>query len=128
MLQKNQDKSLKNVRNAFVQNRSVRVKNKLPKDQMQKHTHTVDTAKELTTQQTCSRMVQTRLTDLKGTKLKTMIIQYTRVINQERLRKMPRSLSSKIPQTEKSTTPLATFNNCNPICIIRRIKYFLPHI
>ena len=35
-------------KNAFVKSRSDKMKSKLPKDQMQKHTHPVYTAKELT--------------------------------------------------------------------------------
>ena len=39
------------------------MKNKLPKDQMQKHTHIVHTAKEQTAQQTYARIAQTGLVD-----------------------------------------------------------------
>ena len=72
---KNQNMSVKIVRNAFVKSRSVRVKNKLAKDKIQKHTHFAHTAKELTTEKKCAGMPRTRLTDLKCTKLKVITIQ-----------------------------------------------------
>ena len=62
--------SLENVGNAFVKSRNVRIKNKLPKDLMQKHT-----AKELTTQLTCAGIAQTGQTDLTDTKVKIITIQ-----------------------------------------------------
>ena len=86
---KNQNMSSKNAENAFAKNKNYRVKNNLPKDQMQKHTHHVHTAEVLITHRTCAGMAQTRLTDLEDTKLKILIIQQTTVINQERLHKMP---------------------------------------
>ena len=44
------------------------MKNKLPNDQMQEHTHPVETAKEVTTQHTCCGMAQMRLKDPKKNK------------------------------------------------------------
>ena len=63
-------------------NRNDKVKNNVPKDRMQKHTHLVNIAKELTTHQTCAGTAQTRLIDLRDTKLKNLISQQTTVINQ----------------------------------------------
>ena len=74
---------------------NARIKNKLPRDQMKKHTHTAHTAKELTTQQTCAGMAQPRLRDLKSKNQKIILIQQMRVINLKRQHKMPRRLSSK---------------------------------
>ena len=49
--------------------RNDKVKNKLLKDQMQKHTNLAHTAIERITKWTCAGMAQTQLTDLKDTKL-----------------------------------------------------------
>ena len=49
--------SLENIENAFVKSRNDGVKNKR---QMQKHTRFVQTASELTTQQACAGISQTR--------------------------------------------------------------------
>ena len=67
---KKQDMSLMKVENVFVKSRNAKVKNYI-----QKHTHPVDTANELTTQQTRAGRARTRLTDLKGTKLTIVLIQ-----------------------------------------------------
>ena len=97
-LAKNQELSSKNVGNALVKSMSFRVKKKLPKDQMQKHSHPVHTAEQLTTQKTWADadMAQTRLTDPKGTKLRILTTQQTTFINQERVYKMSQLLSSGI--------------------------------
>ena len=71
------------------------MKTKLPKNQMQKHTHLVHTAKWQTTQHTCAEMAQELLKDKKDTKLTTIKIQETKALNQECLQEMPRPLSSK---------------------------------
>ena len=52
---------LKNAGNAFAKSRRDNKKNKQLKDELQKHTHPVHFAKELTTQQTCAGMAQMRL-------------------------------------------------------------------
>ena len=95
-LAKREDMSLKKVGNAFVKSRNGRVKNKLPTNQKQKHTHLVPTDKELINHRKCSGAAQTRLTDLPDAKLKTLITQQTTVINQERQHKMPRHPFSRI--------------------------------
>ena len=64
ILQKNKDTSSKNAENEFAKNKNDEVRINLPKDQMQKHTNFVHTAKELTTQRTCAGMAHMRLTDL----------------------------------------------------------------
>ena len=95
---------------------------------MEKHTHLVHTAKELITQQTCAGWVQTQLTDLKDTNLKIVIISLMRIKKQERLDEMPRRLSSKVIQTEKTTTIMVNYITRNPICNIRPTHYILPDI
>ena len=45
---------IENVDNEFMKSRNVRVENKPPKDQMQKHTQLVQTAKEQCIQQRCA--------------------------------------------------------------------------
>ena len=57
---------------------------------MQKYTHPVHTAKELATKQTSADMAKTQVKDPKGTKLRIMVIQQMKVINQERPNKMLR--------------------------------------
>ena len=111
-----------NAGNAFIKSRNVRAKNKLPKGQIQKHAHPVHTANELITKQTCAGMAQTLLKNLKRTKLTIIMIQETRVINQEHLHRTPQHLSSKILYTEKTTTSVVTFKICNSICNILPTK------
>ena len=101
--------SLINVENAFVRSKSVRVRNKLPKDQMQIQTHPVRTDKKLTPQQAWAETAQARITELKGTNPKIIINQQTTVINQERRHKMAKRIYPRTLQTEKSPTPLVTY-------------------
>ena len=49
-----QPMSLRNVGSVFVNSRTDRLKNKLLKDQMQKHTYPVHTAEKVTTQHICA--------------------------------------------------------------------------
>ena len=86
----------KNVGNAIAESRFNKVKDKLPKDQMQKLTHFVHTARELTTQHTFAGVAQTRLRDPRGARPKVLMIQWSKVGNQELSHKMFRHLSSKI--------------------------------
>ena len=104
------------------------MRNKLPKEQMQKHTHHAHTTEELTIQQICAEMAQTWLTHLAGTKLEIALIQKTRVINQERLLKMLRRFSSKLFWTEKFTNLLVIYITCTQIFYIRPTKYISPHL
>ena len=55
---------------------------KTAQNQPQKHTHLVYTAKELSTEQTCAGMAQTRILDPKDVKLKFLTTQQSRVLNQ----------------------------------------------
>ena len=87
---KSLDNSLKNAENSFAKSIHNKVKSKQPRDQIQKHTHFVHTAKEVTTQQTSAGMAQMRPIDSKDTKLKILMTQQTTVLNQERLQKIPR--------------------------------------
>ena len=72
--------SSKNAENAFAKkNKNEKMKNLFPKDQIQQDTQLVHTAKELIIQWTCAGMVQMRLIDLKGAKLKILNTQRTTV-------------------------------------------------
>ena len=124
----NQDMSLKNTKNALAKSRNDQVKNKPPKDEIQKQTNIFHTAEELITQQTLVGTAQMRLTDPKDTEVKILVTQQMTVLNKEHLPKMPRHLSSRTLQTKKTTIPLVAYHTRYSKCFIRPTNFVLPHL
>ena len=107
IFQKHKDMSSRSARNAFAK-KQERLDEKPPcKRQNANHTHLVHTTKRLTRERKCAGKAP-NASDVKATKLKTLITKQTAFINQEQRKKMPRDLSPRILLTKKATIALVT--------------------